>query len=77
MTIDNVQIKRIFSNLVCEATTVSSDWKRTNNIRYNCYTGEWKGDYHISDNVKKMCRREWYKVAKDNDISRIDLNISI
>ena len=77
MTIENVQIKRIFSTLVCKATAVSSDWKRNNNIVYNCYTGEWKGDCNISDNVKKMCRREWYKVANDNGISRKELTIII
>ena len=38
---------------------------------------EWLGDYAISDNVKKMCRREWYKMAKEAGLSRKKLSISI
>ena len=77
MTIDNIKIKWSASWMVCEATVISYDWCRINNIRYRGATGEWLGDYAISDNVKKMCRREWYKMAKEAGLSRKKLSISI
>lgn len=77
MTIDNIKIKKVESRLICVATVISNNWCRINNIVYRCGAGEWLGDYAISDNIKKMCRCEWYKVAKKAGISRKELNISI
>lgn len=77
MTIDNIKIKWGASWVVCEATGVSYNGCRINNIRYRGATGEWLGDYAISGNIKKMCRREWYKVAKEAGLSRKKLSISI
>ena len=77
MTIDNIKIKKVESRLICVATVISNNWCRINNIVYRCGAGEWLGDYAISDNVKKMCRREWYKMAKEAGLSRKKLSISI
>ena len=77
MLIDNIKIKKVENRLICVATAISNNWCRINNIVYRCGVGEWLGDYAISDNIKKMCRCEWYKVAKKAGISRKELNISI
>ena len=78
MTIDNVDIKIRGNYMVCAATVTSNDWKYCNNIVYYCDLARWASDYYtLSDNIKKMCRREWYKLAKTAGISRKELNISI
>ena len=78
MTIDNVGIRFHDNYMLCEATVTSSDWKYCNNIVYYCDDGRWSCDYYtLSDNIKKMCRREWYKIAKNAGISRKELNIII
>ena len=77
MKIDNIGIKRLDSGLVCKATVITNNWSRINNIWYRCHSAKWLGDYDISDNVKKLCRAEWNKVAKKAGISRKELNISI
>ena len=77
MTIDNVGIRISGNYMLCEAT-VTNDWKYCNNIVYYCDLAKWASDYYIiSDNVKKMCRREWYKIAKTAGISRKELNVRI
>lgn len=78
MTIDNIGIKIRGDYMVCVATVTSSDWRYCNNIVYYCDDARWSSDYYmLSDNIKKMCRREWYKVAKAAGISRRELNIII
>ena len=78
MTIDNIEIKTFGSHFRCYASVLSKDWKYCNNIVYYCDDGRWSSDYYtLSDNIKKMCRREWYKVAKVAGISRKELNIII
>ena len=78
MTIDNVGIRIRGNYMLCEATVISNDWKYCNNIVYYCDDVRWSSDYYtLSDNIKKMCRREWYKIAKVAGISRKELNIII
>lgn len=77
MTIDNIKIIKIENRLICVATVISNNWCRFNDIMYRCNSGEWLSNFAISDNIKKMCRREWYKVAKASGISRKELNIII
>ena len=78
MTIDCISIENYGTYWKCKATVSSKDWKYCDNIEYYSDLARWASDgYTISDNVKKMCRREWYKVAKANGISRKVLNISI
>ena len=77
MTIHNVRVYRGWYNkhLICKATIISKNWKYCNNIMYDCYRRRWYSDYiTISDNQKKMCRREWNKLAKSIDVK---LNIII
>ena len=77
MTIDNIKIIKIENRLICVATALSNNWCRFNDIMYRCNSGEWLSNFAISDNIKKMCRREWYKAAKKAGIRRKELNISI
>ena len=77
MTIDNIKIIKIENRLICEATVLSNNWCRFNDVMYRCDSGEWLSNFAISDNIKKMCRREWYKAAKKAGISRKELNIII
>lgn len=77
MTIDNIEVKAFGSHFRCYATVISNNWCRFNDIMYRCNSGEWLSNFAISDNIKKMCRREWYKVAKASGISRKELNIII
>ena len=78
MTIDSARIRLCRSNWRCEATVTSNNWKYCNNIVYYCDVAKWSCDYYtLSDNIKKMCRREWYKMAKNAGISRKELNIII
>lgn len=78
MTIDNVGIRLHDDYMSCEATVTSNDWKFCDNIVYYCDEARWSTDHPtISNNIKKMCRREWYKVAKAAGISRKELNIMI
>ena len=79
MTIHNIEVyKSSFNNqLVCKATIVSKNW-RVNNIIYLCDKARWLSDYDfLSDNQKKLCRKEWYKLAKTLRNSRKELNIII
>ena len=77
MTIDNVKIIKIENRLICVATVLSNNWCRFNDIMYRCNSGEWFSNFAISDNIKKMCRREWYKKAKEAGLSRKALNVMI
>ena len=78
MIIDNIDIKDCGDYIRCKATAISNDWKYCNNIVYYCDEARWSCDYYmLSDNIKKMCRREWYKLAKVTGISRKVLNIII
>ena len=79
MTIHNIEVyKSSFNNqLVCKATIVSKNW-RVNNIIYLCDKARWLNDYDfLPDSQKKLCRKEWYKLAKTFGISRKTLNIII
>ena len=61
--------------ITIKATIISKNWKYCNDIMYDCYRRRWYSDYiTISDNQKKMCRREWNKLAKSIDVK---LNIII
>ena len=77
MTIDNVKIIKIENRWICVATVVSNTWCRFNDIMYRCTSGEWLSNFAISDNIKKMCRHEWYKAAKKAGIKRKVLNVII
>ena len=80
MTIDNIKIYKSSFNdlLVCKATIFSKNLRYINNIIYLCDSTRWLSDYDfLSDNQKKMCRREWYKMAKTLGINRKELNIII
>ena len=78
MTIENVSIKNFGNYWKLEATVLSADWKYCDAIVYYSDTARWFSDYYsISDNVKKMCRREWYKKAKEAGLSRKVLNVMI
>ena len=77
MTIGNVKIIKIENRLICVATVLSNNWCRFNDIMYRCNSGEWFSNFAISDNIKKMCRHEWYKAAKKAGIRRKELNISV
>lgn len=78
MIIDNIGIKDCGGCLRCNATVISKNWKYCNNIVYYCDKAKWSCDYYtLSDNIKKMCRREWNKLAKANGISHKALNIII
>ena len=71
MTIHNIRIYRsgYTNQLICKATIVSKDWKYCNNIMYDCCGRRWFSDFPtISDNQKKLCRREWNKLAKSMDV---------
>ena len=66
MTIHNVSVN---NQLICKATIVSNDWKYCNNVMYDCLDRRWFSDFPtISDNQKKMCMREWNKLAKSMDV---------
>ena len=78
MIIDNISIKNCGDYIRCNATVCSNDWKYCNNIVYYSDEAKWSCDYYtLSDNIKKMCRREWNKLAKVTGISRKTLNIII
>lgn len=78
MTIDNVGVRLRDNHMLCEATVTSSDCKYCNNIVYYCDESRWASNHDtISDNIKRMCRREWHKVAKAAGIRRKELNIII
>ena len=78
MTIENVSIKNFGNYWKLEATVLFANWKYCDNIVYYSDTTRWSSDYYsISDNVKKMCRREWYKKAKEAGLSRKVLNVMI
>ena len=78
MTIENVSIHDFGTYLKLEATVLFSNWKYLDNIVYYSDTATWSSDsFTISDNIKKMCRKEWYKLAKANGINHNVLNIII
>ena len=78
MTINNVNIKNFGNYWKLEATVLFANWKYLDNIVYYSDTTRWSSDsFTVSDNIKKMCRREWYKLAKTAGISRKELNIII
>ena len=77
MIIDNAKIIKRENRLICVATVLSNNWCRFNDIMYRCNSGEWFSNFAISDNIKKMCRREWHKAAKKAGLSRKELNISV
>ena len=78
MTIDCISIENYGTYWKCEATVTSNDWKYCNNIEYYSDLARWASDYYtLSDNIKKMCRREWYKKAKEAGLSRKALNVMI
>ena len=78
MTIENISIQSFGGYLKLEATVLFANWKYCDNIVYYSDTSTWSSDrFTISDNIKKMCRREWYKLAKANGISRKVLNVRI
>ena len=78
MIIENVNIRDFGKYVKLEATVLSEDWKYCDNIVYYSDTATWSSDrFTISGNIKKMCRREWYKKAKEAGLSRKELNIRI
>ena len=78
MTIENVIIRKFEGYLKLEATVLFSNWKVVDNIIYYTDTATWSSDrWTISDNIKKRCRREWYKKAKEAGLSRKVLNVRI
>ena len=80
MTIHNIDIHKSTWNgeLVCSATIISEYLKCCNNIVHWSSDNRWASDYNnLSDNQKKLCRKEWHKLAKTIGISRKELNIII
>ena len=78
MIIEKISIENFDEYLKLEATVLFSNWKRWDNIVYYNDTLTWSSDnFTISGNIKKMCRREWYKLAKANGIKCKELNIKI
>ena len=78
MIIENIRLNNFGKYFKLEATVLSENWKYCDNIVYYSDTTTWSSDsFTISGNIKKMCRREWYKLAKANGISRKELNIRI
>ena len=78
MTIENVKIKDFGKYWKLEADVLSSDWRYCDNIVYYSDEARWSSDnFTISDNIKKLCRREWYKKAKEAGIRRKELNVII
>ena len=78
MFIANVTIKTFDNYWRLEAIVLSANWKYCDNIVYYSDTTRWYGDnYTISDNIKKMCRKAWYKKAKEAGLSRKVLNVMI
>ena len=79
MTIHNIDIHTSSrGELVCSASIVSKNWKYCNNVVHLSSDNRWLSDYaFLSDNQKKMCRKEWNKLAKTLGISRKELNVII
>ena len=78
MTINRISIENYGTYWKCKATVISKNWKYCNNIEYYSDLARWASDYYsLSDSVKKMCRREWYKKAKEAGLSRKVLNVMI
>ena len=78
MIINRISVENYGTYWKCKATVLSNNWRYCDNIEYYSDLARWASDYYIiSDNVKKMCRREWYKIAKTAGISRKELNIRI
>ena len=78
MTIENVSLKNFGNYWKLEATVLSNNWRYCDNIVYYSDTARWSSDsFTISDNIKKICRREWYKKAKEAGLSRKVLNVRI
>ena len=78
MTIERVSIQDFGDYWKLEAAILFSNWKEWDSVVYYSDTATWSSDrFTISDNIKKMCRREWYKLAKMAGISRKELNVLI
>ena len=78
MTIENVSLKNLGNYWKLEATVLFNNWKYLDNIVYYSDIARWSSDsFTISDNIKKKCRREWYKKAKEAGLSRKVLNVRI
>ena len=78
MIIERVSIQDFGDYWKLEATVQFANWKEWDNIVYYSDDATWSSDrFTISDNIKKMCRREWYKLAKANGMSRKILNVRI
>ena len=78
MTIEDVIIRKFEGYLKLEATVLFSNYKAWDTIIYYSDTATWSSDrWTISDNIKKMCRREWYKAAEKAGIRRKELNVKI
>ena len=78
MIINRISVENYGTYWKCKATILSNNWRYCDNVEYYSDLARWASDYYIiSDNVKKMCRREWYKIAKTAGISRKELNVRI
>ena len=78
MIINRISVENYGTYWKCKATVLSNNWRYCDNVEYYSDLARWASDYYIiSDNVKKMCRREWYKIAKTAGISRKELNVRI
>ena len=80
MTIENIKIYTSdYSNkIVCRATLTSKNWKYCNNVVHWSEDNRWASDYDkLSDSQKRLCRKEWYKLAKTMGIKCKELNIII
>ena len=78
MIIENVSIRNFGGYLKLEAAVLFSNYKEWDTIIYYSDTATWSSDrWTISNNLKKMCRREWYKKAKEAGLSRKTLNVMI
>ena len=78
MKIESVSIRDFGTYWKLEAAVLFSNWQEWDNVIFYSDDATWSSDrFTLSGNVKKMCRREWYKAAKKARISRKELNIII
>ena len=78
MFIADINIKKFDNYWKLEATVLSANRKYCGYIVYYSDTTRWYSDnYTILDSIKKMCRKAWYKKAKEAGISRKVLNVMI
>ena len=77
MTI-SVSIKNYGEYVKLDATVLSANCKYYAYIVYYNDTARWYSDsFTISDNIKKMCQREWYKAAKEAGLNHKTLKVMI